>query len=353
MTRRVTALLVAIGLPLVALAGRNRPVPLPGAVSAQMANAQMRQGMPLMAVNAALACLKDTPDNLECKAVLGRSASMIGNCVSALPALADVRGTASWGMPEALAEGVCRVRDVDLEGALAAFDEATRLKPDTQATWLQRGLVDARLGRVDDLDADLAAAEKTTDYQDWVGQMLGVWRAYLTTDDVDWVLWKTARDGGDNLHRNVQLHLALVDCQRWLDLGDPVRADHAARLGIAVTRGHARLLSCRGEAVRREGDPYLADQLVDRPWDKLKETPLLDTVRSRLLVDLGRYDEAEALLDALPDPAEPEALASWWYLSRARGDAAQEARYRRLYEALEPLPHRPLELLDPIAEVRP
>ena len=73
-------------------------------------------------------------------------------------------------------------------------------------------------------------------------------------------------------------------------------------------------------------------------------------VRARILVDLGRLDDAQREIDdaLASNPLDVTALASAWYLARARGDAAQASAYAGLYDTLQLSPLRRLERLAPL-----
>lgn len=303
---------------------------------AKMAEAQLKRGMPLMAAQMADQCLEKRPEAHACREVLGRAAALAGNCTRAFLVLSEVRVSPAWSAQAAVAEGLCHVRTGDLEQALTAFDEAAMLQPAWDEPWLQRGLVNARLGRHADLAVDLAT------YDDRGGsaanrELLELWQVWALRDgSIDGRLAERRARPAGNSERGLLLHVALLDCYRWLELGDPIEAETAARVGINLSRGHTRLQACRGEATRRSGDPYLAEGLLIRPWDKNRDTPALDAVVVRVFVDEGRLEEAQERLASLPDKLDPDALLSQAYLARATGNEAALAAAKKELAARVP-----------------
>ena len=293
---------------------------------AKMAEARLNGGFPVMAMQVAQSCMDEDADNHACREVFARAAALAGRCDEALDALRVLRTTEQWSYALAVAEGTCHVRGGDTSAAIVAFDEAAWFKPGNDGPPLQRGLVHARLGDVEALDRDLAQAW-SNDAELWVIETLQIWRAWIHDDpELDALLhaFHRWREGGAD--RNLLLHASLVDCYAWMRVGENLRAQEVADLGVRVSRGHNRVLSCRSEAERRGGDAERAAFLLTRPWQTAKKAPILDAVLARALVDAGRLDEAEALLQELPDMLDPDVVASWWYLARAQGRDEDAAR---------------------------
>ena len=106
----------------------------------------------------------------------------------------------------------------------------------------------------------------------------------------------------------------------WLDIDDPHQAYAEMTVVRAVRRGNgARLLIV--ESLRRMG---LAEDALDR-FDRSAVSKLqgmdAEVIRARVLVDLGRLDEARTLLAPWLTTLDEEVTASRWYLERAEGHA--------------------------------
>ncbi len=289
--------------------------------AARFAEMHLMRGMPLQAVTAARKCLEAKPNSLQCRDVLGRAAAQAGNCGPALDALAIVRGTAEWSARSAMAEGLCRVKSGELEYARAVFDEAWMLNPNLLDVWTQRGLINARLRDFEQLDDDIWRLVDE-DPEPWQLDLLELWRDHAADDPgADAIIASYAYRGTTRSERGMQVHIALVACERWIAVSDPHMALAVSNLGAEMSRGHVRLSACRAEATRLDGDPVLASAIVERPWNVRNDTPLLDAVNVRAYVDMGRLEEAAAIQAELPDAYEPSAVLSAWYLARALGDA--------------------------------
>lgn len=332
---------------------RRRAAPAePAAVFVRRAETALAAGLPVAAIDLATACLEVRPEAYLCREVLGRAAQVGGQCERALVELALVRHVSgAWTTRSAVAEGVCWVKLGDLESALVAFDEAVRLGPQTTEPWLQRALVDARLRRADDLARDVVELEARGADLDSLG-VAALWQAATAGPEVLDAQLALLDDWAPGpAERSTIVHAALLSCQRWLDLGDPVAAARDAVRAVGDARGHARLRACRGEALRRAGDPHGTVAMLWRPWDDVQDAPVLDTVMARALADLGDLEGAAARARDLGH--DPDAARTAWYLARARGDAAgmEEARARLAHDVDDP--DADLARLVPLSESAP
>lgn len=309
-----------------ALAGKRLRVAQGDDLEAKMAEARLAGGRPLLAADMARKCLDHRPDADACERVLLRSLAAAGRCDDALPGIQARRSAYDWDAELALAEGMCLLRRGDPHTAREAFAEAISFKEKDPLYGLEYGLTSIRLG---DLDEAMAAKELILQYSDadWMADALDLWAAAWRGDpDLDFLV-QQGLAAGISRGRPYAVQVALIDCERWLDLGDPVQADDAARRGIKFTNQATRLLACRAEAVRRQGWIDEAWDLVSRPWNEIADTPALDAVKARILVDRGDFAEAARLLSGLAE--DPEAVAARWYLARARGDTAAADALRR------------------------
>jgi tetratricopeptide (TPR) repeat protein len=269
-------------------------------------------------------------------------------CADALPALEALRAEGHWDAATALAEGDCRSRQGDASAAIAAWEEALVLGDAPEALFKL-----AREARViGDAEAEQTALDALAGLPDAsTANMLAIA-----------ALWEAvACDGGDEawirlseLRRQLEAwpsHTARVEADfveglLWLEAGDPSAANEALKRAGRVARTPARVAAWRAEALRRGGDPEAALAVYELPKAARGDLPLKLAMLARVQADLGRPDEALALLAAHPDPDDVEVLASRWYL--ARGDdaeaAAWEARWGRRATAAD----CPLESLVPL-----
>ena len=139
-----------------------------------------------------------------------------------------------------------------------------------------------------------------------------------------------------------------------LDLGEPDRAVAPLRRSFWRQRSYLPGVALWAEAVRRQGAPEEALTVLDYTADSLYPPAIraryTDAVRARVAVDLGDLHGAAQLVRAAldRDPLDPEAAASAWYLSRARGDGPDEERWAARYRTLERSPQRTLTQLIPL-----
>jgi hypothetical protein len=320
-------------------------------VDAQQASQLLEQGMPLRAVDVARACLDARPDSLDCKVVLGRAAALAGRCPVALDAIAEVRGTRRWAQMDALSEAACRQRVGDVSGAIAAYDDAVGFGFQDPSIWFQRGLMEARIGDFVGLDADLRHL-RDHDLEVWRADTLEAWSWVERGDPrADSAIALFLRDGADGAEPEQRMQMAILQCERLLDEGDPFSAEASARQDLRISRGQPRLVACRAEAVRRQGRALDASLMVRRSWDAPRSQPIVDAIEVRALEDLRRFDDAKVALDALPDPRELQAVASAWYYESALGHADAADRLAARYTALGGRPQRPLSALAPLGGV--
>jgi hypothetical protein len=88
--------------------------------------------------------------------------------------------------------------------------------------------------------------------------------------------------------------------------------------------------------------------VYDLPKAARGDLPLKHAILARVEIDLGRPEEALALLDAHPDPDDVEAIASRWYLARAQGDAAGASSWEARWRLRATVADCPLDSLVPL-----
>jgi tetratricopeptide (TPR) repeat protein len=298
---------------------------------AKLAEARLVGGRPQLAEEAARACLERKPDSIDCLSVWVRAVSAAGRCGGTEASFARVRAAGKWDAKTALAEGLCLMRVGDMAAAREAFEEAMANREDFAMAQFQLGMVAIREGWFD-LVEELRTSLDVLDGTEWMDLVLEGWLAFEQGDPrMDALLAEFAARTIIDGTRTAQAQLAILECERWMELNDPVKAAEVAMLGVVATYHQVRLVACRAEALRRLGDPVEAYHLLDRPWNRGMSGVAREASMVRALVDLGRVDEAEALLATLPDAGDPEVVASQWYVARRKQDAGAMALAERRY----------------------
>ncbi|HMV69296.1 MAG TPA: hypothetical protein PKA64_20810, partial [Myxococcota bacterium] len=340
MNRTLPALLLSL-LAGVGVAGPRVSIKPGTHPKAVLAEAKLQAGQPLLAADAAYQCVRDEPDALSCWSVMARARARLGQCGLVRDVFARLRSSAEWDGTLAMAEGLCDLRRGDLSLAFTVLDESIELRDRDPVPRFERAISAMRARRFDqardDIDA-LREADATTGQggpgqEPWMADLLDAWWELETGDpDIDGTLALSLAFPGE-IGANTRTQWSLLDCRRWLDVGDPFRAEEVARSSLSGAVGQTRLVACRVEALRRMRDDSESWIVVTRPWHKMADSLAMDAVRVRMLVDRGDLDEAAKLLTGLPEGADPDVVASAWYLARARGDAAAAARYEAAYAA--------------------
>lgn len=315
-----------------------------------MAEARLAAGRSAQAAEVASACLKENPDAHRCTSVLARAKAAAGRCDKALPLFAQLRSTnMQWDERTAMQEGVCRLRNGDFYGAVAVFTEAIALKPAQPLTWFQRSMASIRLHDFSTFPSDIAEI-RDSKRPAWMAEILEAWWALETDGNVDGLIAEAYSRGIEKTDPQVFQQFALIDCHRWLDVGDPWEAAQRARAGVRTSQGQTRVVACHGEALRRQGDAHNAWYLVDRPWHRDTQSVALLSVGVRILADLGRMTEAQERFSKLPVTAVDEYLSTAWYLARKTGDTETQQRMRKEWDAIPRPDGRSLDTYIPVQE---
>jgi len=304
--------------------------------SAVIADLKVDSGQVLIGAQIAEQCMEAHPDNLDCLAVHARARSRLGQCSKLDATFAQLRRSIWWDAPTALAEGMCRLREGDLSTAFVAMDEALVLLDRDPVPRFERSIAAIRAGWTEVYTSDIAELDDA-DKADWMADLLRAWTELQAGDErLDATLalnaaWPTT----PGLVGRPQW--ALLDCRRWLDVGDPFEAERVARASLNTTVGQTRLAACRVEALRRVGDDSEAWFVLTRPWHAAASSVALDAVRVRSLVDAGQLAEASALAARIPRIADPDVVASSWYLARALGHDEEAEVLSATYDAISPV----------------
>jgi tetratricopeptide (TPR) repeat protein len=313
-----------------------------------MGQGRLEQGQHKLAEDAFRQALVDRPNSNRAKAGLGKSLAAVGACAEALQYLGDIRGERSWNSESLLYEAICHYRVGDDAAYLAALQEAISLTPRDASLWFQLSLGLLRAG---DVAGSELAAEVVMELPD--SEM------YLLLLDAAIAFEKGDPDADYLIHRLIHrtnripalmLQGLLLDTRRWLNLGEPSEANRVVEKVIRMDLRNVAAAAWRAESMRRLGDSEFALGAMNRPAVADAASPLRDAIRIRVLVDLGRLDEAKALLDNHPLPFVTETLASRWYLFRALGDEAETLKAVALWENVTMNKHLSLESLIPASK---
>lgn len=310
-----------------------------------MAQMRLQQGRYRMAAEQARACLEKKPESGPCEAILAQALSNIGMCDKALERFASLRPRKAWTQETAIAEGQCHLRKGSTSAAIAAFEEAVWLAPAAANPKYQLAMAYIRVGDWGAAADEMARLDEARNGMSMPGLARAIWALETGNDQFEAEIAELLADPELTNSAQVQVHLLLG--RKWMDVGDPWAAGPEIKEGVMFSLSNVRAVSYRAEAVRRQGDPESALEMLDRQWFLDAESPIRDAIKARVLVDLGELDEASGLLEGLGDPDYSEALASRWYLAQARGDVALGDQIARVWRSSVPNAERQLSQLAP------
>lgn len=300
----------------------------------------LRQNRPLAAMRVFERQLRVNPDAPAPNVAYGRALMKFGRCDEALEHLWPYIGTTPFGERAALAAADCSVRLRLYDDALYFQTLAVEMRPMGQDALTQLATTLDRVG--DHVSADEVIERLESDQPDredrsWaVKATIALSHGDVESFDVDLAL----------AHRSgvASVTLRRMSAQLWLDLGDPIAA-------LDLLHGlSARMMptAVRAEAFRRLGELSDAERVLAPLPGNSRAGIRPDCIRARLAVDEGDLPAARELLEGWLGVDDAELAASWWYLARAEGDAAEEATWKAEYERLQESPLRRLEDLTPI-----
>lgn len=277
---------------------------------AQQAMAALRVGRPYVAFEHAARCLDADPRHLSCVRVRLLTGARTGRCDAAFADVERLRATSLWSGGLAHAEGLCALRLGQRSRARAAFEEAIALDA---STWASLGQLATLLARDGDPEAERHRHTLEAEGELDVAVIAGL--AGGGPHDPGRAAAVHAADAFLPPRGGLRAAFQARVCEDWLALGDPVHAAEAAQRVPHALVKHSRLAACLAEATRREGAPHHALERLDQPWWNEVDAVALDVVRVRVLIDLGRLDDAASRLRGLP-PSLDGVSASAWYLAQ-------------------------------------
>jgi predicted Zn-dependent protease len=312
--------------------------------------AELERNRPRMALQRFLDVLRDDPEEHRARLGMMRAYDMLGRCDRIAEVSAELEVTRFW-MPDAMmAAGTCEADVGQFESARALLQEAIDRKTESPEPAL-------RLARLCALTGDLPCIADALD-EAIVRERGPAWVAVVEAE-LAVMAGDPAADamlvalGMYGFLPEVRLAAAELRVRRLMDVGEPAEAAEHVKELISADVSSQAYATLRAETLRRAGQPIDALAPFGRPTIRLRpDTVEMAAVRARVLVDLGDLDEARAVLSGAP-AAHPEVVASWWYLSRARGDDEAAQRHLARWKAHPLVGHRPLEMLIPVVEDHP
>lgn len=309
------------------------------------ADAQLERGRWRLAEQAYRDVLLDRPKSPRARIGLGRALAATHQCEEALDLLDSARDTFAWRVTASMAEGQCLEQLGELSEAVEVYAHATERAPQYVQPWL--GLARALAAQADEagMEEALDGLVLLEGGEDLALVVQAEWALRQGDPALDAWLDLAERRLGPNPVT------ALIEARAWLDRGDPAAADEVLLDQLQRTPNHAQLLLWRAETLRRLGRVDEAVSLhAETHLQALRGAPLSLAFRARLLIDEGLLDVAEhGEMARIDDPMAPEALATRWYLARARGDTGLASELAERWRACEPSTSRHLEQLVPWA----
>lgn len=294
--------------------------------------------------------LQADPSNVQARARYAQALSEQGACRLTLDQLDILRQSPDgWDSQTATLEGTCWLRLGHFSLAETALDEAIFLDSGNAIARLRRAELSIMQGdwaNVEEQQSALALLKQT----DRILWMLSL-ETLLATGEGDLqaetlMFRESANSSGATRASKVGI---IYDGRGWLRDGHPEAAVDVFGdvLNQNINLWQASLY--RIEAYRRAGQQQKAQEILERSLILRIDWAIKDAFAARVLVDLGRLDDAAALMDGLEMSSLLEVIESRWYLAHARGDVDAMGYHAALWETRNLAPGRSLNDLLPTA----
>lgn len=293
----------------------------------------LRSGGPRYAATHFRGVLEDDPDNVKARGGLAAALIAMGLCGRAEEHLDGLRPTEGWISDVAAAEGACAGRRDDFATAMAAYEEAVDLDPESLSAWYRLVLTAGAYGEGEALEEALVQLDDSPRRP----HLLEIARATLAQEwgrsDVDWELFDLRRELDDYADNEAAWsRYWLIDGKEWLRLGAPeiaIDSLQKAREGRWRDEFSGAWL---GEAHRRAGLMPRSSTVWASGVLSRSRQPIVRLLRVFFLVDSGDLAEAERVFGLVRSGEFPaEYAAAGWYLARAKGE--DETVWRLAYDS--------------------
>lgn len=345
--------LVALVLPLL-LGGGGRPVKggdkaapkvtverhlkASGRAGIKMGEQRLKAGQYKLAIQRFKVELEADPTLLAAERGLALAHAGLKECDEAMPILERLRVTQVWDSDLATADGNCLLRASEDTAALAAFQEAVLFAPQDPDGWYGLAQAANELGELEIYDDAVFQLQFTTASTSRVRGMVAsidAWDAYRNgTDDDAWEALLDLQDAIAAAPRSTgaPLDAAAIEGLLWLEVGDLDAAEEIFHQGAKRVRFATRLTALRAEALRRSGDLDAGDDLLEMGRARQTDLAIKTAVQARILVDAGDIEAAKLKLQGAP-LADPDIIASYWYVARADGNHTMMDNFAHMYAA--------------------
>ncbi|MBT3222098.1 MAG: tetratricopeptide repeat protein, partial [Proteobacteria bacterium] len=295
--------------------------------------------------------LEQRPNYHKAKSGLAQALVAQGKCEEAINWLNEIpRSKNIWNFETASAEGLCRYRMGDDSGALAATEEALILGGGRESNpWYQLAIILMHNGDFEGSKMVLARLSRLGKSDGSV--LMGyTWLAYLSSsEDLPIYLNKLHGSVAASGSGRVAVQYQLINGRRWMDLNNYKKAIKSFEEGLRKSFTHARLVSWKAEALRRNGEIHNARYMMNRIESSVSSR-LKAAIEARILVDLGKIEEARAKIADQSNSLDADVLASRWYIARGEGNLAEAERYAAWWDEAWGGGNRSLSQLIPVYE---
>lgn len=313
----------------------HKRVPGPG-------EAAFKQGNYRQAAEAFRQEITTNPDSAPAHLGLGRAMTRLGRCDVALQEFWPYVGMKAFSSDVALSASVCAGRLGFLDDAVMFSQIAVERDPTNIAALTNLVLALDANGQDEELEElldELVIARDDRDASFYARAVLALRHGDLGEFDIIAREWPTDRATARTLWA--------LEGQSWLDCDDPMEVSRVMR-GIKRPRrpGAARMVNVEG--VRREGETWQAEDILQGRALRHNETNDSDAIRVRVLADQGDFAAAHEILRSYDLVADADLVASAWYVAWHESDVAEMARLRDVYVSVRVSPLRHLYQLIPI-----
>ncbi len=302
---------------------------------------QLGGGQPRRAMQSFQAALGLRPDHEVALLGLLEAMSKAHICGGADAVFQALDGSVRSNAIAHAAQGSCAEDLGDLDAALAYYGEAIRQAPHEPRYRYARASLLSQMGRGEEAEAariDLFGAERGPGFA-FLAEAEHLWRI---GDDGFFAALEQTRPYRfiEDIARGYQV----LEAKQTLEEECVAQPDMVLRLSLVNPELAARSAECR----RRSGDVVGASEVIGRSnMRAFRGSPTVASIDARVLVDLGKVEEAARVMAGQPDELAP-VLASRWYLAQARADEEGMRVWSERYAAHPGHGSEPLDAMLPL-----